>query len=253
MYTADERERIRSELIALAREDPRVTGGALTGSASVGREDAYSDIDLAFGVRTSADVLAVLDDRSAWMKERYAPVDELDVKDGAWVYRVFLLPSTLQVDIASVPDAQFGAKAPTFRLLFGNATQIAGSRPPNVRDLVGWGWLFALHARSAIARGKKWQAEHMVSAVRDQVIALAAVRHGLPAGYARSADVLPAEVMEPLEAAIVEDLMTNELIRAFGVASDAFLAETARSDAALAARLDAPLRELVRTARPPAL
>jgi len=58
MYTPEDREKIRSELVALARDDPRITGAALTGSASVGREDRYSDIDLAFGVRTAADVSA---------------------------------------------------------------------------------------------------------------------------------------------------------------------------------------------------
>lgn len=203
MYTPHEREALRAELIALSREDPRITGGALTGSASVGREDRYSDIDLAFGVRTPADVLAVLDDRTSWMRQRHDLVDYLDVKAGAWVYRVFLLPSTLQVDIACVPAEEFGARAPTFRLLFGNASERPHDSRPSAHDLIGWAWLYTLHARSSIARGQRWQAERMVSAIRDRVLALACLRNDLPVAYARGADRLPRKILDPLEGAIV--------------------------------------------------
>jgi hypothetical protein len=248
VYTPEEREQLRTELLTLARADPRITGGAITGSATAGREDNYSDIDLAFGVRTPADVLAVLDDRSRWMRERCGAVDQLDLVVGAWVYRVFLLPSTLQVDIACVPQDQFGARAPTFKLVFGHATELPRPVSPNVHDLIGWAWLYGLHARSAIARGKRWQAEYMVSAVRDQVIALASVRLGLPSAHARSADALPPEVTTPLEKAIVRDLSIAELVRAMRVTIDALLDEIRIADPPLVERLENTLRELVTTA-----
>ncbi|HEY3186845.1 MAG TPA: hypothetical protein VGJ70_05195 [Solirubrobacteraceae bacterium] len=46
-------------------------------------------------------------------------------------------------------------------------------------------WLYGLHARTSIVRGTLWQAEYMVSAARDHVLALAALRHGLPTAYGR--------------------------------------------------------------------
>ena len=39
MYTPEERSRLRSELVAAARSDPRIGGVALTGSAAVALED----------------------------------------------------------------------------------------------------------------------------------------------------------------------------------------------------------------------
>jgi hypothetical protein len=42
--------------------------------------------------------------------------------------------------------------------------------------------------------GDVWQAEFMVSAMRDQVLALACLRHGLPAREGRGMDLLPAAV-----------------------------------------------------------
>jgi len=50
MFTPQERTRLRDALVARARADERITGAALTGSASRDAEDRWSDIDLALGV-----------------------------------------------------------------------------------------------------------------------------------------------------------------------------------------------------------
>jgi hypothetical protein len=54
VFTVQERETLRSQLLVFARADARITGAAITGSASVDRQDRWSDIDLAFGVREVA-------------------------------------------------------------------------------------------------------------------------------------------------------------------------------------------------------
>ena len=50
MFTAEHRDHVRARVLDLARTDPRVTAGALTGSTAVGAEDDWSDIDVAFGI-----------------------------------------------------------------------------------------------------------------------------------------------------------------------------------------------------------
>jgi hypothetical protein len=49
VFSPDERTRIRSELIELAKADKRISGVAITGSLAADREDRWSDVDLAFG------------------------------------------------------------------------------------------------------------------------------------------------------------------------------------------------------------
>jgi hypothetical protein len=105
-------------------------------------------------------------------------------------------------------------------------------------------WLYALHARACIARQRLWQAEYMVSAVRDHVLALACLRLDLPAVEARGIDRLPADVTGPLEAALVIRLEAAELARAFRVAVDALIREIAHADGALAERLSPTLDAL---------
>ena len=59
VFTVSERDELRRDLVDAAETDPRVVGAALTGSAAVGREDRWSDIDLALSVdRERAGVVA---------------------------------------------------------------------------------------------------------------------------------------------------------------------------------------------------
>ncbi|WP_116947417.1 nucleotidyltransferase domain-containing protein [Jiangella endophytica] len=244
MFTRNERTALRDELVAAARADHRIAGAAVTGSAAGGAEDGWSDVDLAFGLADGADQAVVIGDWTAAMYERHGAVAHLDSPRGGTIYRVFLLASTLQVDIAFAPAAEFGAIAPTFRLLFGTAREVPAATPPEAGELVGMGWLYALHARSSIERGRGWQALYMINGLRDQVVALACLRHDLPAWQGRGVDGLPEAVTRPLLDALAGALDDATLRRAFAVATEALLAEARDVDPGLADRLTAPLRAL---------
>lgn len=246
MYTPADRERIRAAIVARAREDARITGGALTGSAAGNREDEWSDIDLAFGVRSAADVARTLADFTAYMREANGVVDTLDVRAGAWIYRVFLLHNTLQVDLAFAPATDFGARAPTFRLLFGDAATIPHIALPNAAELVGYAWLYALHVRSSLARGRLWQAEYMLSAMRDQIFALACLRLGESPREGRGLHRLPAELQAAFEPALVRGISRDEVARAFVAVTALALREARYADVELAARIEPAMLALTK-------
>lgn len=237
MFTPEERAALRSELLARARSDPRITGGALTGSASLAAEDRWSDIDLAFGVRESVRIREVLEDFTSYMRETRGALEHLDVLRDPWIYRVFLMPSTLQVDLAFAPATRFQARARTFKLVFGEAAEASHLAEPDPRELIGYAWLYALHGRSSIARGRRWQAEYMIGLMRDQILSLACVRLGLPAREGRGIDRLPDEVTRPLEAALIGGLERADLVRAFAAATEGLITEIRSFDEALTTRL----------------
>ncbi|HYK97185.1 MAG TPA: hypothetical protein VEU77_02215 [Candidatus Acidoferrales bacterium] len=231
-------------MLAHSRSDARITGGAITGSAAIGGEDRWSDIDLAFGVRGPSDMLPVLDGFTRVMYDDEGCVDHLDVPSRAWIYRVFLLRSTLQVDVAVAPAPDFGARQPTFRLVFGESTELPHVPLPDPRELIGYAWLYALHVRSSIKRGRYWQAEYMVSAMRDHVLSLACLRLGLPAREGRGLHQLPMDVTGPLEEALVGRVDAEPLTRALRVTTDALLREAQLANVEQARRIDAVVREL---------
>jgi len=248
MFTPDERARLRSNLLEHAAGDKRISGAAITGSAAAAREDPWSDIDLAFGVSNAAGLPDVLRDWTSYMYDRHLALHHLDVKSGAWIYRVFLLSGTLQVDLAFVPATEFRALAPTFRLVFGEANEPRHIAPPPPENLIGLGWLYALHARSCIARQNLWQAEYMISGVRDHALALACLRHGLPAVHGRGVDQLPSSITSQFEGSLVRELDVAELSRAFRVVVDGLLAQIRSVDQELAERLTETLISLTNTA-----
>jgi hypothetical protein len=244
VFSVEDRAALRDALIDAARRDARISGVALTGSSSTGAEDRWSDIDLAFGVASGANRAALIAEWTERMYRDHDAVHHTDVMAGAALFRVFLLRNTLQVDLAFWPESEFGAIAPTFRLVSGTARERPAFPGPSAEPLIGMAWLHALHARSCIARGTLWQAEYMISGLRDHVLALACLRHGVPAVQGRGMDSLPADVTTPVATALVRSLDVAELRRAFTSACELLLAEIEAVDAALAARLSAPIRAL---------
>lgn len=244
MFTVEERAQLRSELLEFAKVDARITGAAITGSLAQDREDEWSDIDLAFGVANACDVPQVLAEWTAHLYEKHSVLHHFDVKSGQWTYRVFLFANTLQVDLAFVAESEFRALAPTFRLVFGKANEPQHHPAPALTDLIGMGWLYALHVRSAIVRNQLWQAEYMIHGMRDQALALACVSRGLPATHGRGFHLLPKDVTSQFEPTLVRALAPGELARAFRATTTAFLDEVKHANSDLGQRLQGALIEL---------
>lgn len=171
MFTRAERSALRARLVELAEADPQVVGAALVGSAARDAEDDLSDIDLVLQLAEDADEPSVV---AGWTAEieriAGAAVDTLDVRADGVRYRVFLLPSSLQVDVSFWPRDRFRAAGGPFRLLFGTPAEPTEPGRVDVDQVIGLGWLYALHARSAIARGRLWQAAGMLDELRGSLL-----------------------------------------------------------------------------------
>jgi hypothetical protein len=241
MFTPQERTNTRSELLSHAAKDKWITRAAITGSAAAALKDQWSDVDLAFGVSLAANLQAVLADWTRYMYNEHLACHHLDVLSGAWTYRVFILPNTLQVDLAFVVETEFRALGPTFRLVFGETNEPRQPSPPSAGHLIGMAWLFALHARSSIARQKPWQAEYMISGLRDNALALACLALGVPSVHARGIDLLPLEVTSQFLGSIVQSLDTDELSRALQNIVGLLAGQIRDLDAELAMRLQPTL------------
>src|SRR5579862_1193703 len=139
MFTPEARARLRSDLLEKAASDARICAAAITGSAALEREDRWSDIDLAFGTVNEADMGMILSDWTDLMYTRYSALHHLDVNAGPWIYRVFVLRNTLQVDLAFVSSTEFRPLAPSFRLVFGEAKQEKAFPEPPPSDIIGYG------------------------------------------------------------------------------------------------------------------
>jgi len=244
ILTAEERERLRDELVSAAQSDPNLCGAAHTGSAASGQLDRWSDIDLALCLKPTALYDQVVAEWTGRLYQRHDAVAHVDVMRGTTLFRVFLLKNTLQVDVAFWRAEDFGAIGPHFRLIFGEAKPARPAPPANPQDLIGMAWLYALHARSSLARGRVLQAEYMLGGMRNHVFELACLRCGVVAKQGRGLDDLPTAERESAVRCIPRSLETAELQRAFQETTEALVREIQHVDGELESKLKKVLKDI---------
>ena len=243
MFTAAERDQVRDRIIEMAKRDPRVMAGALIGSTAADVGDRWSDIDITFGIQDGTSLRDVLDDWTAWFDNELGALQHWDLPFGPSIYRVFLLPGGLEVDVSVTPQQEFHPRSPRWRTLFGTPGEMQPSPPADPHYLIGQAWHLVTHSRAAIERGKPWFAEYCISALRDHTLALMCLRLGESTAYAKGVDRLPTHVTTPVAAALVRALDEAELRRALAAATACFITELETWDAALCARLKPILQE----------
>jgi hypothetical protein len=226
----------------LARGDERVVAGAAIGSLAAGPGDRWSDVDLGFGV-VGAEPADVLRDWTPVLERELGAVVLFDLPSRSSLYRVFLLPGSLQVDISVTPATEFRPLGPNFRLLFGRAGAPVETEPPAARELFGWAAHHAVRTWVCMERGRVWQAHYWLGELRDKAIALACLRRGLDTDYGRGVDRLPPDVLTALTATLAGSVDPDELLRALGAAVECLLEEAGEARP-LAARLEPELRRL---------
>lgn len=242
-----QRAELRDWLVDLARADDRVSAAAVVGSGADGSEDGWSDIDLALRLAPGQDPMVIAGSWAQRLDERVQPVGRLDIWSTGALYRVFILPDTLQVDMSFWPDERFAAYGPKFRLVFGEANAAVSTPVRPAAQVLGMAWLYALHVRSSIARGSVWQSVYMINGVRDHVVELACLRYGLPSAQGRGADDLPFDLRSLLKLTLPQTTEAVELRRCFGALVPLLVSEAHHVDPQGAQALADVLAELVRT------
>jgi hypothetical protein len=242
VFTVEQRDALRARMLQLAEEDERVVAGAAVGSLAVGTGDRFSDLDLTFGIADGVPVADVLDGWTRTLTEELDAVLLADLEAGPTIYRVFLLQDALQFDLSMTPATEFRPAGPKFQLLFGETAADEPEvrpRPPGrlfiptpavAVDIFGWGVIYALHTRACIERGRVWQAEHYIDAVRDHALSLACFHRGLPAVQARGYDELPPETLAGFDGTHVGSVEPDALRRALAASVLALLDEGAEAD-----------------------
>ncbi|HTS36414.1 MAG TPA: hypothetical protein VMH04_12120 [Candidatus Solibacter sp.] len=245
IFTPEEREQLRHELVSAAQHDASLSGAAHTGSAATSSLDRWSDVDLALCVKPDTSYQHVVAEWTTRLYERHHAVAHIDVMRGSTLFRVFLLENTLQVDLAFWSAADFGAIGPNFQLIFGNANPPRPSPPPEAHALIGMAWLYALHVRSSLARTRLLQTEYMLSGMRNHVFELVCLRCDVTAHQGRGLDDLPSSERAAAAACVPRSLEPAELKRAFQTTMQMLLKEIGEADHELEAKLSGPLNTLL--------
>jgi hypothetical protein len=244
MFSVEYRDRIRDRVLKLAAGDERVIAGAVVGSLALGQGDRWSDLDLTFALVDGLPIQAVLADWTPILVDEFGAAHLFDLPSGPSIYRVFLLPGCLQLDLSFTPAAQFGPRGPQWKQLFGRSVAQPFPQPPPAQELFGYAVHHALRARFCIERGRYWQAAYWINSTRDYALSLACRRRGLPASNGRGFDMLPVDVLEHFNCGLVAALEREELLRALGCVIEGLLQEV-EEVSELAVKVEPQLRLLL--------
>ncbi len=220
------RERIKQRLIERAHADPAIVGAALVGSTADGGGDRWSDLDLTFAVSSSSSVSAALEVWTAWVAQEFGAEKLFDLPIPGTIYRVFIFPGGLQVDLSFSEAGVFGKRGPRFELLFGEPIEHPYTQvDQSPADTFGWGVHHVIRAHVCIERGLSWQAEHWIHQVRDYALTLACLRRGIEARYGKGFDKLPPDVTARASGALTTSIESAELRRSLAAATEILLDE----------------------------
>lgn len=222
-----------------------MVGAAVVGSLANDEGDRFSDIDLTFAVRDDASISDVLDEWTTRVTEDLDAVRLFDLVRDPIVYRVFLLPDCLQLDVSFSPESAFRPTSPRFRLLYGDAgapLEAADASPSD--ELLGWAVMYARDVRVSIERGQVWRAENSLAGLRHYALSFACSLRGLPAGWGKGHDRLPADVLRSFSGSLATSVEPTELTRALSSAVVALRAESAGASG-VSPSLDAYLADVV--------
>jgi|DewCreStandDraft_4_1066084.scaffolds.fasta_scaffold06137_11 predicted nucleotidyltransferase len=213
MFTTEYREDVRNKILEEAKHDSRIVSAAIVGSYAQYKQDQFSDIDIMFGVSKLHTVSELLQSWTEYIVQEFSAVMLLDVQRGTTIYRVFMLPGCLQVDISFSPEKDFGAIGEHFKLLYGKQYEKPQSKKQTSEELFGWIIHHLVRAKFCVKRNRLWQAEFWLSEARDYALKIACIANNLNSDYARGFDDLPKEILGLFKNTMVKEVNKTEILR----------------------------------------
>lgn len=218
MFTESYREEVRQKIITKAKMDQRIVSAAVIGSYAQGTMDRWSDIDLTFGVDGSFSIPVLLNSWTDDIVREFSANVLFDLNVGNTIYRVFILPGCLQLDLSFSPDKEFGAFGPHFNLLYGKQYDKPQQYAVQSNlELFGYLIHHLLRARFCAERNKLWQAEFWTNEAKNYALKLACISRGLRSDYGRGLDELPEAILSSFKNALVTTLSKDEILRVIKV------------------------------------
>ena len=216
-FTSAKRQHTLDTLLNALQTDDRIVGVVVVGSAAIGFDDEYSDIDLSVVIAPAVDVRVVFDEWHTRIYQMLPMVAHFETQYGPDNFlHGFLLENFLELDIGFLPLGTLYAKRERWQMAFdrtgGDIPRIMQTTwverdipdPSTIyqRNLASI-WHYITHVSICLQREHCWRALHYLEHLRNRTVALAALRYDVNASHFREADQLPADFLAALQTTLV--------------------------------------------------
>lgn len=226
MYSKEYRNKVQSSIITFAKEDVRITDCAIVGSESIGENDEWSDIDLTFGFNMEIEIPKILLDWNELMAKKFGANVLFDLAFRESIYRVYLLPNALQVDLSFTPTKHFGAITEKFKLIFGEEKNRNSKPVPKLNTIFGYAVLYALKTRCSIEREKFWQAHYFLEKFKENIMTLKCLSENLNPFDGRDYDNLSDLFLTRIQSSLIDSPNRYNLGESLKVLTEILINET---------------------------
>lgn len=244
LYTADDRESVKTFITGLFTQAPDIIALTLIGSAALNYIDELSDIDMMSVVSGEENIAATMDFISRGIREKYDTLCfvQLDKRN----LQVYLLSNYLELNISYYTPETLKAKNDAYIILFdksdgvkrimestydlysaGQPAKSASLYEEKLAEYSEQTWHFLFHAAIAIKRNQLWRAVCEMNYARNYIIDLKGLRHlGGIGNRQKDVDSIPANELTLLQRTLPYDLskqaLLDKLIRLTDAAYDEF-------------------------------
>lgn len=226
MYSKEFRSNVQDVIIDLAKRDKRITDCAVVGSEAISQNDDWSDIDLTFGVSDDVDITVILSDWNCIMAKQFDAHVLFDLPHRQSIYRVYLLPNALQVDLSFTPTKYFGALTKKFKLIYGNVKRQEIVPIPEYKTIYGYAVLYALKTRCALERMKVWQSYYYLGKYREYIMQLKCIEVNVDSKDGRGYGDLPTSFLTDIQQSLTSKMDTDSIRDSLSKLTKVFLRTT---------------------------
>lgn len=230
LFTCDDRERIKNELIELFSEFKEVISVILVGSASIGFTDEISDLDFCIVVENNSNIGNLIRVVNEKIKDKYPVMDLLEVPQRG--LSVCILYNFLEIDIGFTTIDNLTARRGRWMVVYDstnktdevmrqsweiNKNNKGKTGPIDARaqyvSIAEDIWHYLFHAIAGIKREKYWRVIGEMDIARNMLIELLGYKYSLETKRFRDVDEFPPEVKSILERTFAVNLNQKDLIK----------------------------------------
>lgn len=221
LFSADEREAIKTQLIECAEKNEAVLSLVLVGSGAVGFTDALSDLDFYLVVDRKKAIPAVMWTMRELIEKQFGILffEQMDARG----LQVYLLQNYLEIDMGYAPIEEAVARRERYQVLFDKTGAVqslmdeswqknknANENPKGHADTI---FHYLFHAAVAIQRGQYWRCVAEMEIARNMLVEMKGYRYSLVTKRYRDVDRFPEAELAGLQKTLVTALTQEALLQ----------------------------------------
>jgi len=257
LFTEGYRKEILDSVVESLKNDPRIMGVFLYGSAVTGFKDRLSDIDLTVVISDKSDIETIYNDWQSNNKNLLSIIHQC-VEKHSQNKRVYMLwlEGFLKLDMILLNQSFLSDRYPKWKVIFDRVDKIENIlqqnwlnlQSPDLKEFYFFRldriWFFITNVIINLQRNNPWRALLFIDAIRFRTLELASLRLGPGQDFKRFVDInhLPKDFLEKLRKALVDDPSPLKIKKALKSAVDCFFDEAQRIDKILNINASSNLR-----------